>query len=276
MFNPIRFNAIADSKDKIQRNYSGFIGTILNLKIDESEKRRLELEIMEAEQKQREEALKLQLQELMEQRERLLAEQQATSRDYRRDRRRAGSLQRQKREVSPEYLAETRQRNQEREHMREEERRKEVENVRQAFGLDKTATHPKPNNWADLIDNDSDAYDETLPPPPPNPADLIDSSDGIVELGVADIRIEEVSKTGPWVAPRPIPRLIETVPTPMPGQLRGLPRVLVEGTGIVDGKRPCNALSKNPLYLSKVSSNSLFSNIYEDSCKRFLVNLTIA
>ena len=220
----------------------------LEKKIDESEKRRLELEIMEAEQKQREEALKLQLQELMEQRERHLVEQQATSRDYRRDRRRARSLQRQKREVSPEYLAETRQRSQEREHMREEERRKEVENVRQAFGLGETATHPKPNNWADLIDNDSDAYDETLPPPPPNLADLIDGPDGIVELDVEDIpaiRIEEVSKTGPWVAPWPIPRLIETVPTPMPGQLRGPPRVLVEGTGFVDGKRQSRPQSRS-------------------------------
>lgn len=255
----------------------------LKKEIDESEKRRLELELIEVEQKQREEALKQQLQELMEQRERHMAVQQeqhlmdacyiplpedeggnatlttvntdsyiagsviATD-EQRRDRRRARSLQRREREVSPVYIAESRQRSLEREHMREEERRKEVENVRQAFGLGEIAAHPKPDNWADLIDNDSDAYDEILPPPPPNLADLVDGPDGIVELDVEDIpeiKIEEAPRTGLWVAPWPIPRLIETVPTPMPGQQRGQPRVFVEGTGFMDGKRQSRPPSRS-------------------------------
>ena len=165
-----------------------------------------------------------------------------TSSEQTDDRRRIRSLQRREREVSPEYLVGTRERSLEREQMREVERRKEVEYVRKALCLDEIALHPKPDNRADLIDNDSDANDELLPPPPPPPnlADLLDGPDDIVELDVEDIpavRIEKASRTGPWVAPWLIPRLIETVPTPVLGQRRGPPRVFVEGTGLVHGKR---------------------------------------
>ncbi|KAF8428890.1 hypothetical protein BGX38DRAFT_1233554 [Terfezia claveryi] len=155
--------------------------------------------------------------------------------------------QRQEREASPEFRTGIHQRSQERERIREVERRKEIENVRQAFGLDEIVAHPEPDNLTDLVDNDSDSEGEqkdTPPPPPLNLADLLDGPDGILAISddedadaLPKIKIYEVPEsTGSWVAPWPIPRLIEIVPTPAEGAMRRPPRVFVEGTGFIDGK----------------------------------------
>ncbi|KAI5789762.1 hypothetical protein DFH27DRAFT_210451 [Peziza echinospora] len=141
--------------------------------------------------------------------------------EERAERRRARSLIRQSREASPEYREETRRRSRDREREREKERKAEVENMRRILGLDDTTP-------------DTTLDDEAPPPPPPNLSDLIDDDDededgnnNPPETTVL-VTVPEISN---WVAPWPIPRLVEIVPTPRPGKERPPAKVFVDGTG---------------------------------------------